>query len=264
MNRPVYAFDRALARAPGRSVVDGLRSGGGPAPTYAGAAREHAAYVAALGAAGVEVEVLPPREAFPDSIFVEDPALVFPGAAIVLRPGAPRRLGEAEEIRTALAARFDRVLELDSDGHTDGGDVLVTPDEVVIGLSSRTDPAGAGALAERLAVLGMASRIVQPPAGVLHLKTACSLLDEETLIVTPAMARSGLLDDFDHVVTPPGEHAAANALRVNDVVLLGAAYPQTRALIEARGLKVVALEVAEIGKIDAGLSCMSLRWRARG
>jgi dimethylargininase len=142
--------------------------------------------------------------------------------------------------------------------------VLVTPDEVLIGLSSRTNQTGAEALAVRLGELGMEPRIVRPPAGVLHLKTACSLLDETTMIATPAMARSGVVAGFELVVTPAGEEAAANALRVNGVVLLGEAFPKTRALVEARGLRVVSLPVSEIGKIDAGLSCMSLRWGRNG
>jgi dimethylargininase len=257
----VFDFDFAIVRTPAASVIDGLRAGDHAGPSYTGVLAEHAAYVAALRSSGVEVAVLPGLEDFPDSVFVEDPALVFAEAAIVLRPGAPSRAGEADSIRAALNSRFDRVLELAGDGHADGGDVLVTPEEVIIGLSSRTDRAGAEALAACLSDLGMRPRIVQPPAGVLHLKTGCSLLDETTVIATPVMARSGILDGFRHVVTPRGEEAAANALRVNEVVLLGEAFPQTRALVEAHGLNVLPLAVAEIGKIDAGLSCMSLRWR---
>lgn len=262
MTARVFDFDRAIVRRPGRSVVDGLRAGDHGSPTLDGVAAEHTAYVAALRAAGVEVEVLDALEAFPDSIFVEDPALVFPGAAILLRPGAPSRLGETDAIRAVLEKHFGRVLELDGAGHADGGDVMVTPGEVLIGLSSRTDRAGAEALAARLGQLGLRARIVQPPPGVLHLKTGCSLLDETTVVATPAMAASGLLDGFRQVVTPEGEEAAANALRVNEFVLLGAAFPQTRRLVEALGLEVVSLPVAEVGKIDAGLSCMSLRWKS--
>lgn len=257
----VFDFDRALVRRPAASVVDGLRAGDHAGPSYEGVAAEHEAYVTALRAAGIEVEALAPLDAFPDSIFVEDPALVFSGAAILLRPGAVSRLGETDAIRPELARRFARVMELGGEGYADGGDVLVTPDMVFIGLSNRTDRAGADALSARLEELGLRARIVEPPAGVLHLKTGCSLIDEETVIVTSAMAQSNVLDGFRHVVTPQGEEAAANALRVNDAVLLGAAFPRTRDLVEALGVEVVPLAVAEIGKIDAGLSCMSLRWK---
>jgi dimethylargininase len=255
----VFDFDQALVRTPARSVTGGLRAGSGPDPEYDGVRAEHAAYVRALLAAGLQVEVLPPLDAFPDSVFVEDPALVFPEAAILLRPGAASRAGEAAALRPALERRFPVVLEL-SEGFADGGDVLVTPQEVLIGLSSRTDRQGAEALATLLDGLGRSARIVEPPPGVLHLKTACSLVDETTALAAPALAAADLLGDLELIVTPPGEEAAANALRLNEVVLLGAAFPATRRLIEGRGIGVVPLHVDEIACIDAGLSCMSLRW----
>lgn len=222
---------------------------------------EHIAYVAALSAAGVAVEVLPPLEAFPDSVFVEDPALVFTQGAILLRPGAASRSGETAELAPVLRRRFAQVVHLDR-GFSDGGDVLVTPDAVLIGLSARTDAAGAQALCEALERLGLSGRVEQTPPGVLHFKSACALLDEETVFATPAMAASGVFKGLEVVATPPGEDAAANLVRVGDAVLASAGYPRTLDLLAARGLEVVALETAEVAKIDAGLSCMSLRWRA--
>jgi dimethylargininase len=257
----VYAFDRALVRRPSRSVVNGLRAVDAGDPTYDGVAAEHAAYVAALERAGLTVDVLPELEAFPDSVFVEDPALVFPDGAIVLRPGAATRLGEADALRPVLAERFERVLEL-AMGYADGGDVLVMPETVMIGLSSRTDRRGAEALSACLAELGRQARIVTPPPGVLHFKTACSLLDEATILAAPALA-----DAFPGrrvLVTPEGEEAAANALRINEVVLVGAGFPRTLAMLDAAGFRTVPLQTSEIGRIDAGLSCMSLRWREAG
>jgi dimethylargininase len=260
--RRVFDFDQAIVRTPSRSVTGGLRGGSGPDPDYDGVCAEHAAYVRALLAAGLQVEVLPALEAFPDSVFVEDPALVFPEAAILLRPGAPSRAGEAEALRPVLERRFARVLQLPA-GFADGGDVLVTPGEVLIGLSGRTDRPGAEALAALIEGLGRRARIVEPPPGVLHLKTACSLVDETTALATPQLAAAGLLGDLELIVTPRGEEAGANALRVNEVVLLGAAYPETRRRIEARGIEVAPLHVDEIACLDAGLSCMSLRWASR-
>jgi dimethylargininase len=97
---------------------------------------------------------------------------------------------------------------------------------------------------------------------VLHFKTAVSLLDETTLFMTQAMASSGHFAGFDIVPTPPGEEAAANALRVNGTVFAGAHFPRTIDLLTRRGYHVMPLPVSEIAKLDAGLSCMSLRWRS--
>jgi dimethylargininase len=147
-------------------------------------------------------------------------------------------------------------------GFADGGDVLVTPKAIKIGLSARTDRQGAEALASCLARFGRRSEIVKTPEGVLHFKTDCSLLDEDTVLATERLARSGVFEGFRQVVVPEGEEAAANALRVNDVVMVGAQFPKTIDILDKRGYRVVSLRTAEIGKIDAGLSCMSLRWWA--
>jgi dimethylargininase len=255
----VFDFNSAIVRRPGRSVVDGLRATPGPGPDFEALLAEHLAYIAALRAAGVNVTELDALEAFPDSVFVEDPALVFSQAALLLRPGAPSRREEARELSATLKARFPRVLSL-SEGFADGGDILVTPDRVIIGLSARTDEAGAANLRQMLASIGLASDVVQVPRGTLHLKTDCSLVDEETVLATEVLANSGVLEGFRILVVPGEERAATNALRVNDVVFVRAGSPRTQDLLENHGLNVQPLPVTEIGRIDAGLSCMSLRW----
>ena len=256
----VFRFDSALVRTPARSVVRGLRADDRGDPAYDGVRSEHDAYVAALRAAGVEVTVLPPLEAFPDSVFVEDPALVFAEGAILLRPGAVSRAGEVAEIAPVLRGIFDTVLELPPGGFADGGDVLLTPTGVMIGLSARTDRVGAEALLACLDKLGRKGTIVETPAGVLHFKTDCSLLDDESVLSTRRLARSGVFDGFRQVLVPEGEEAAANALRVNDVVLVASGCPRTIAMLDGLGYRVVPVETTEIGRVDAGLSCMSLRW----
>ncbi|HWA89749.1 MAG TPA: arginine deiminase family protein [Rhizomicrobium sp.] len=252
----VFDFTHAIVRVPGRSVVDGLRTTPSP-PGYEGVLAEHKAYVAALRTAGLKVDILPPLEAFPDSVFVEDPAFVVPEGAVLLRPGAPTRLGERDAMRGILARHFGVVRELGDGEFADGGDVLVTPQTVLIGLSKRTNRAGADALRARLTPLGRAARVVETLPGVLHFKTACALLDEETVLATAAMAASGVFAGLKVIVAP--EDAAANSLRVRDTVFVGKAYPRTINML-ARDYSVVTLPVGEIAKLDAGLSCMSLRW----
>jgi dimethylargininase len=255
-----WEFDRALARAPARSVTDGLRAGGGPPPTHAGVAAEHAAYVRALTDAGVAVEVLPALEAYPDSLFVEDPALVFADAAIVLRPGAASRRGEADEIAPALARNFARVLRLER-GFADGGDVLTTPRGVFIGRSARTDRDGAEALVALLGEIGLEGIPVATPEGVLHLKSDCAILDGETILITRRLAAPGGFGGFRLIEVAEGEEGAANAIAVNGRVLMSAQYPRTIEIVMREGYRVEALDTREIARVDAGLSCMSLRWR---
>jgi dimethylargininase len=257
----IYDFNNALVRTPPRSVVQGLRAVDTGAPSYAGVLSEHAAYVAALEGAGVAVEVLPASENFPDSVFVEDAALVFGAGAILLRPSAATRAGEAAEIAPVLARRFERVLTLDR-GTAEGGDVLTTARGVFIGCSARTNAEGAQELVRLLEAIGLKGMAVETPSGVLHFKSDCSLLDEQTVLCTARLAASGVFDGFRVVLTPEGEEGAANALRVNDRLFASASYPRTVELLDTLGFSVVPLATREIAKIDAGLSCMSLRWRA--
>jgi dimethylargininase len=258
----IFEFDTALVRAPARSAIHGLSSQPGPRPLFEAIEREHAEYVRALEECGLSVETLPPLDDYPDSIFVEDPALVSGNGAIILRPGAETRLGEVTQIEPALSRRFDRVLRLQT-GFADGGDMLLTPNGMLIGLSKRTNQAGATELRRLLQYLGINARIVNTPTDTLHLKSDCSLVGEDHILCTAALAASGLFDNYRKLIVPDGEKRAANSLRLNDTVLVGDEFPLTADLLRNHGYTVRALPVCAIGKLDAGLSCMSLRWKAR-
>jgi dimethylargininase len=257
----IFEFDRALVRAPARSVIYGLSSQSGPRPLFEAIQAEHAEYVRALEDCGLSVETLPPLEDYPDSIFVEDPALVFGNAAIVLRPGAATRMGEVTEIEPALSRRFDRILRLQT-GFADGGDMLLTPQGMFIGLSRRTNLAGATELRGLLQQLEIDAWIVNTPADTLHLKSDCSLIGADHILCTAALAASDLFDSYRKLIVPESEKRAANALRLNDTVLVGEEFPLTLGLLRREGCTVRALPVSAVGKLDAGLSCMSLRWRS--
>lgn len=257
----IFDFTDAIVRRPGASVVNGLRAGAAAGPELAAIMAEWDGYVAALRQAGLAVQELEPQERFPDAIFVEDPALVFAHGAILLRPGAPSRAAESELLRPVLQARFSQLL-VQAAGHADGGDVLVMPDRAYIGLSARTDPVGAAALQGLLAELGIASVIAVTPPEVLHLKTASSLIDEETVLATAPLAASGIFADYRVLEVPHGEEGGANVLRVGEYVLVGSGYPRLIDLLDHRGAKIIPLPNTEIAKIDAGFTCMSLRWNA--
>ncbi len=254
-----FEFTRALVRTPSQSVTHGLRAETGEGPTHDGVAREHAAYVAALKAAGVIVDRLPALEAFPDSVFIEDPALVFADFAILLRPGAPSRFGEAATVAPALAERFDTVLTLD-EGYVDGGDVLDLGDRVLIGLSARTDKIGAERLAALFARQSRRSEIVATPPGVLHFKSDCSLVDHETVLSSPRLASAGYFRGMRVIEAAADEPGAANALRVNGDLLIGKHFQRTADRLGDVSARRVALETEEMARLDAGLSCLSLRW----
>jgi dimethylargininase len=257
----MFNYTHAIVRKPAPSVVDGLRADGGKGPSYQGVLAEHWAYIEVLRGLGLQVDELEAANEYPDSIFVEDPALVFSEGAIVLNVAAPSRAGEAALIAPVLENRFERVLRMTGPGHADGGDVLVLPDRVVIGLSNRTDREGAEELIRLLAQLGKKGEVAETPPGVLHFKTGCSLIDEETIFALPQLANLSVFRDLQVIAVPAGEQKAANKLRIRDAALIAAHFPKSREIIEAHGVRTIALDVREIAKIDAGLSCMSLRWQ---
>lgn len=255
-----YRFGTAITRLPSMSVIQGLRDGGGPDPSAENFLLQHAAYVAALKASGAQVDELPALEDFPDSVFVEDSALCLKEAAIVLRPGAPSRFGEAALIRPALEKRFSKVLDLPGDGFLDGGDVLLSDEDAFIGLSARTNQAGFDALAAILETFGYSPVKIETPASILHFKTECGLLDSKTIFSTANLASIGCFENYHVILTPEGEEGTANIVRFNDNVLLSQGYPKSEALLKSHGYNVVIIDTSEPAKIDGGLSCMSLRF----
>lgn len=257
-----YRFTHFLCREPARSVTDGLRAGGGPNPDADLFARQHSDYVAALRQLG-DVTALPPLDAFPDSVFIEDAALCAAGCAIQLRPGAPSRFGEAAALRPALEDAVGEVIDLPDNGRVDGGDVLLSDNEAFIGLSARTDEAGFDALANVLSNLGYRARRVETPPEILHFKTDCGLLDSETIFSTRALAATGCFEGYRVIQAPAGEEAAANLIRVNDLVFVAAGHPKTCDLLSTRGYEIREFDISEAAKVDGGLSCMSLRFSAR-
>ena len=254
-----YRFTRALVRKPGGSVVNGLRSVQRGPPDAELFQYEHDCYVEVLRRAGLYVNVLPPLEDFPDSVFIEDTALCLPDGVIILRPGATSRAGEAGETARALADLGHVTKQIDTTGTVDGGDILVTDSMILIGLSHRTNKPGFDALKEVLGHWGYTVQAVQTPENVLHYKSDCSLLDSETILSTSRLSAASCFSTFKVLTVPSGEEAAANSIRVNDKVLVPAGFPTTAELIDKENYAVEIVPTSQAALLDGGLSCMSLR-----
>jgi len=254
-----YRFSHALTRVPTTSVAAGLRAAPGPDPDPEAFLDEHADYVTALETAGLSVTTLPGLDAFPDATFIEDAALCLGRTAMVLRPGAPTRAGEATVLATDLHDYFDEVLTL-GDGHVDGGDILVTDNEVIVGTSERTNRAGIAAVQEVLAPRGYNVRAVETPPGVLHLKTDCAVVDADVIWATERLAASSCFADYRVLTAPEGEEAAANLIRVNDTVLVRTGFPDTATKLRDNGYNVATVNASQAALVDGGLSCLSLRY----
>lgn len=259
-----YSFTHAITRHPAASITRGLRAVDTGNPDLALMEQHHAAYVAALRATGATVLALPALEAYPDSVFVEDTALCLPEGAVVMRPGAPSRLGEAAEMAPHLAGLYSDLRRIEgAESFIEGGDILTTETEILVGLSARTNAAGVAELARLVADWGHKVRELHTPPGVLHFKTDCSLMDAETVLATDRLAASGCFAGYRVIPVAAGEEASANAIRFNDKVLFPAGFPRTRDRLLAEGYDVIEIGNSECAKIDGGMSCLSLRFTPR-
>jgi len=247
----------AITRTPGDNAGAGLtHSDLGPVD-LACLREQHAAYVAALTAAGAQVTVLDPLPAHPDGYFVEDVAVVVPELAVITRPGAASRRGEAVHIEAALA-RHRELARLEAPATLEGGDVMVIGKRVYIGLSARTNRHGAAQLAGLLAPFGYRCTVV-PVRVDLHLKSGIGTIGGGDVLIAPAYADCEELDDCRLIPVSATEAHACNSVRINDTVLIPRGAGRLRETLLERGIDVTELDLSEVRKMDGGLSCMSLR-----
>jgi dimethylargininase len=223
--------------------------------------RQHAAYREALAQAGAEVIALDAIESLPDSVFVEDAAVVLDEIAILTRPGTPSREPEPDAIADALAMHRRDLARIVAPGTLEGGDVLRVGRTLYVGLTTRTNRAGIEQLAALVQPHGYTVVAVDTP-GSLHLKTACTALDDETLLANPAWVDLAPFAGFRILAVDADEPFASNVLPVGDVRIVNAAFPRTRDRVEAHcasvGRRTIAVDIGEFGKAEAGLTCMSL------
>jgi len=228
---------------------------------YARAVEEHERYEAALCAMGCRVERLPDAPEQPDSVFVEDTAVVFDDLAVIARPGAASRRGEVAATVAALS-RHRRLAFIQAPGTLDGGDVLVMPGKIFVGDTPRTNADGARQLAAFVSSLGY--EVVRVPVTkCLHLKSAVTRLPPRggscpTILINRDWVDAEPFAGFDLIDVDPCEPAAANVLAVGDRVLCADECPRTRARVEARGFVTLSVPAGELAKAEGGLTCGSL------
>ena len=255
-------FTRAIVRPPAPNFADGLTTADLGLPDYQRALKQHEDYCAALERCGLTLIRLAADPRYPDSTFVEDTAVLTDQRAVLTRPGARSRTGEVANIRDALADFFSSPGEIQSPGTFDGGDVCEAGNHFFIGISERTNEAGAQQLAELLPPLGCTSSLIDIRSlrSILHLKSGLSSLGDNRLAVIEALANRSEFRGYDLVRVNDDEMYAANCIRVNDHVLVAAGSPALAGTLRELGYHTIELEVTEFQKMDGGLSCLSLRF----
>ena len=221
---------------------------------------QHRAYEELLGKLGAQVISLPEEPDLPDSMFVEDPAIVLDEVAVICRLGTEMRRKEAP-LLSAVLEKYRRLAHVKLPGTLEGGDVLVIGKKVFVGLTKRTNPEGIRQLAVLVEKFGYDLTAV-PVTGCLHLKSAVTYLGRNTLLGNLAWLDRQRLAGFAWVDVDPSEPHAGNALALSDAVIFPLSFPKTREKVEARGFRVVGLDIGELQKAEAGVTCSSLIFEA--
>lgn len=220
------------------------------------AGAQHRAYEEALGALGCTVVRVPAAPDLPDSVFVEDAAVVLDEVAVAARPGAVSRRAEVEAVAGAVAAHRP-LARIEPPGTLEGGDVLRIGRRIWVGLSGRTNAEGIRQLTSIAARHGYAVHPVRV-TGCLHLKTAVTQVGEGTVLLNPAWIDPAAFDGFTWIGVDPREPFAANALLVGGRVVHAAAHTHTSERLRAHGIDVLPVDASELAKAEAGLTCCSI------
>lgn len=224
------------------------------------AREQHHTYEAALAALGAKVISLPAEAELPDSMFVEDPAIVLDELAVVFPLGTEARRREAESLAKAIAP-FRKIQYVKLPGTVEGGDILRIGKRLFVGLTARTNEEGIRQLEKIVAPFGY-KVIAVPVTGCLHLKSAVTYLGNNFLLANRKWFDPTPLGGYKWIDVDPGEEHAGNALALGGSVIFPASFPKTRARIEAKGFHIRQIDIAELQKAESGLTCSSLIFEA--
>jgi dimethylargininase len=250
----------AITHVPSPHLDEGVRTHVAYAPIdYGRAVRQHEAYCQLLGQCGADVRTLDVNRHLPDCVFVEDTAIVLDEVAVLASMGHHTRGGEPAGIEPELR-KYREVVRVEAPATIEGGDVLRVGRTLLVGLSTRTNPAGVSAL-EAVACRYGYKVVPVPVRQCLHLKTACTALPDHSLLVNPAWLDAPVLRGFNLVPVPPEEPDAANVALVGTSVCVAASHPHTASLIGQLGFEVHTVDLSEFAKAEGCVTCLSLLFR---
>ncbi|WP_324825731.1 dimethylarginine dimethylaminohydrolase family protein [Sinanaerobacter sp. ZZT-01] len=255
-------FKNVIVKRPCKAMVEGITSAPELGkPDYELALKQHDDYIEALKQCGVAVTVLEADEAYPDSCFVEDTAVITRKCAIISNPGALSRRKEAEVMLPTIKKFFsdDKIEYIKSPGTLEGGDVMMVGDHFYVGRSARTNEEGIRQFIEILEKHGLTGSEV-PLELVLHLKTGVNYIENNNMLVSGEFITKPDFEKFNKIIIPEDESYAANCIWVNDKVIVPKGYPTVEKRIKEAGYDVILVDTSEYKKLDGGLSCLSLRF----
>jgi dimethylargininase len=252
-------FSNAIVKLPCRNLINGLTTADFGNPDYRSACIQHQSYIEILRECGLNITILDADEDYPDSVFIEDTALLTPHCAIITNPGAHSRKGEIIQIKNVLKNYFSNIHSIEEPGTLEAGDVMMTGSHYYIGLSARTNLNGAHQLISILEKYGMIGSTV-PLQDVLHLKSGVSYIENNCMLASGAFINHPDFQKFHLISVDNDEAYAANSLWINGRVLVPKGFSKVKKKIENAGYITIEADVSEFRKLDGGLSCLSLRF----
>jgi dimethylargininase len=251
-------FDVAFVRPPPDSYVNCVSTNPSKGDIDVTLARQqHRTYVSILKESGIQVIELPPLEAYPDSVFMQDPALLGSRCSLIGRFGETTRRGEAKALMDDLArqgAAVGALRVVNAPGTLEGGDVIVTDRGIFVGESKRTNSSGIEQLAYHLTN----SQVKPVKTSLMHILCGCSYLSKGTMAIAPELVKPASLPGFRFVEIPEEEAYASDELYIGEGrVLIPFGFPRTLAKLKDAGYKPIEVEVSEFYKGDGGVTCLS-------
>lgn len=251
-------YQIAITRKPCSRFSEGITTARLGKPDLQLALEQHDQYIRALKLSGLQVLELEPEEAFPDSCFVEDTAVVVDELAIITNPGAASRRGEVESMIPILSG-FRKPAFIQPPGTLEGGDVMQAGKHFYIGLTERTNAEGAYQLGALLSGFGYSYTAI-PVTSALHLKSVVNYIGDNTFLASREFVVHPAFKKFKMVEVPDEEVYAANCLLINDKLIVPKGFESVRSAVLAMNYDVIEVDMSEFEKMDGGLSCLSLRF----
>ncbi len=251
----------ALVCKPAKTIGKGLRLKDTGDPDFEKTKLQHSDYMNALKNFGYELITMPPCKEFPDSVFVEDPAIIISDTLIITRLRSPKRSGEEAKVLNALLPYFNKIFQVPFPGFIEGGDVLIANQKIYIGLSGRTDQNGADGLAKiardhsRFSHIDI--KIFEIPKNWLHLKGGVSYHKNNVITASENIARHFESSGSRLIVTPGDERFGANCISEGTSMLVHKDRKKTKAIIEKAGFTTKEIDLSEYDKIDGAMTCLS-------
>jgi dimethylargininase len=252
-------FKKAIVRRPCENMVHGITGENLGAPDYNTALKQHDSYIEALKNCGLEVITIEKNNTFPDSVFIEDTAVLTKEFAIITNPSPKARKEEIVGVIPTIKQQYNTIEYIAPPGTLEGGDIMLIGDTFYIGRTARSNDDGIRQFKKIVTKHGYNATTIDV-TDMLHLKTGVSFIGNNTLLIVDNLKNHPAFTSFKKIIAEGKEAYAANSLNINDKIILPKGYPETRKKLDQENYEIIELDISEYRKLEGGLSCMSLRF----